>query len=505
MAVHILGDSNLRNTLEINTERLVTATSEEYVFKMATSNESVKTHLESTMEDPKIVFIMTPINEVVKTVQKNPAKGRDETLRAVIEDLGKIVHNSALAKKNTLHVLIPPFLRLEPAWYSTRVRLGVFYVKDIIKSTSPWNIVVSSCTDITPQDLDGDRVHLNAAGKEKFYKTLEGDVLKCKENLSTKEDGQLMEWADDFEPPTPNTMRKRTRKPSQGESDSEEMIGKKAKLDSVLDKLDSLVKEIKHERTSTKQELATINIAVEENKVAVSEVKEQVAELIAKTETKGVLTAEMREDIDSLENENLKQTIVVRKLKVLDDETVPKEKKALRSYIQKVARALVAKILDQSDVGSVRYAAPLYSFIDPTKKDNAVGLVPPFKVGFTTKDAAIRFREAALKKAKEENSEYKKTYFTFFQSSGTRVRTMLLWSLADILKTETKDVWVAQNQAKPTLQIKEDGRIKESLTFVKAMVKYSEKVPIKVIEEATKLAKKNYGGNLKETFIILKD
>jgi hypothetical protein len=165
----------------------------------------------------------------------------------------------------------------------------------------------------------------------------------------------------------------------------------------------------------------------------------------------------------------------------------------------------VSKLLSPADVTSVRYAAPLYSFIDPTKKDNAVGLVPPFKVGFNTKDAAIKFREAALKKAKEENSEYKKTYFTFFQSTGTRVRTMLLWSLADILKTETRDVWVAQNQAKPTLQVKENGRISESLTFVKAMVKYGDKVPIKVIEEATKLAKKSFSGNLKETFIILKD
>jgi hypothetical protein len=505
MVIHMLGDSNLRNTLEINTERLVTATSEEYVFKMATSNESIKTHLESTLEDPKIIFIMTPLNEVVKSVQKNQSKGRDETLREVIAEMSKIVHASAAAKKNTLHVLIPPFLRLEPNWYDTRVRLGVFYVKDCIKRSSPWIIVVSSITDIAPEDLDGDRIHLNATGKEKFYKVLEGDVLKCRENLATTEDGQLMEWANDFEPPTPGTMRKRMRKPSQDESGDEGALGKKAKLDSVLDKLDSLVKEIKQERASTKQELGSINVAVEENKVAVGEVKDQVTGLIAQAKKNEVLTAEMREDIDSLENENLKQTVVVRKLKVLDEEAVPKEKKALRSYIQKVARALVAKIQSQAEVGSVRYAAPLYSFIDPTKKDNAVGLVPPFKIGFVSKDAAIKFREEALKKAKEDGSEYKKTYFTFFQSSGTRVRTMLLWSLADILKTETKDVWVAQNQAKPTLQIKENGRITESLTFVKAMVKYGEKIPIKVIEEATKLAKKNFGGNLKETFIVLKD
>jgi hypothetical protein len=82
---------------------------------------------------------------------------------------------------------------------------------------------------------------------------------------------------------------------------------------------------------------------------------------------------------------------------------------------------------------------------------------------------------------------------------------MLLWSLADLLKTETKQVWVAQNLAKPTLQVKEGMRITESLTFVKAMTKYGEKIPQKTLEEATRLAKKSFSGNLRETFVVLKD
>jgi hypothetical protein len=502
MPIHLLGDSNLRNTLEINKERLVTATSEEFIFKMATSNESIKTHLEATLDDPQIIFIMTPINEVVKIVQRNQAKGRDETLRAVIEEMSKIVHASAAAKRNTLHVLIPPFLRLEPNWFGTRVRLGVFYTKDSIKSSSPWNIVVSSITEIVSGDLDDDNVHLNAFGKEKFYITLESDIVKCKENLKSLGEGQPMEWAaDEFEPPTPNTMRKRNREQRVQESEEEDVGGKKARLDSVLDKLDSLVKEIKHERASTKQELGTLNIAVEENKVGLNELKDQVADMAKK---KDVLTAEMREDIDSLENENLKQVVVVRKL-TAETGPIPMERKALRAYIQSVARAIVAKILDQDAAKTVKYGAPLYSFIDPTKKDNAAGLVPPFKIGFSSKEAAVRFREAALRKAKEVGSNYKNTYFTFFQSAGTRVRTMLLWSLVDGLKTETREAWVAQNASKPTLQVKENGRITDSLTFVKAMTKYGDKIPRKTIEEATKLAKKNFSGNLKETFVVLED
>ncbi len=397
MPIHLLGDSNLRNTLEINTDRLVTATSEEFIFKMATSNESIKTYLEAIMEDPKIIFIMTPLNEVCKTVQKNQAKGRDETLRAVIEETSKIVHASAAVRKNTLHVLIPPFLRLDPSWYSTRVRLGIFYVREYITATSPWNIVTSSITDIATEDLCDDKIHLNAQGKEKFYKVLEADILKCKENLSSVEVGQPMEWAADVsEPPTPATLRKRIRNRNQSGSEDEETFGKKAKLDTVLDKLDSLVKEIKQERADTKQELGAINIAVEESKVAVGELKEQVAGFAAQSKKKDVLTAEMREDIDSLENENLKQVVVVRKLKAEDNAAVPKEKKALRTYVQSISRALVAKILDQEAAKQVKYGAPLYSFVDPTKKDNAAGLVPPFKIGFASKDMAVHTGLIAL-------------------------------------------------------------------------------------------------------------
>ncbi len=57
------------------------------------------------------------------------------------------------------------------------------------------------------------------------------------------------------------------------------------------------------------------------------------------------LTAEMREDIDGLENENLKNTVIVRKLAT--KESVPKDKKALRNFIQSKARELVMKIVNK--------------------------------------------------------------------------------------------------------------------------------------------------------------
>jgi hypothetical protein len=506
MAVFILGDSNMRNTWEENKERLTAAVGEAITFKMATSNESLKAHLEGIEGQPKMIFIMTPLNEVVKIVQKMPAKGRDETLRSVIGEMGKIVHNSAKTRQACLHILIPPFLRLEPNWFATRVRLGLFYVKENITKASPWNIAMSSQIDITEEDLGSDKIHLNEKGKEKFYQSLEHDILKCKEIL--EEDTVHMDWASQLsethEPPTPNTMRKRTR--NETEEDEEDDGGrKKARLDTILDKIDGLVKEIKQDRAEARKDLEKIELKVEENCVSLTEVKAQVETIQTEAVKKDVLTAEMREDIDGLENENLKQVVVVRKLKAEDGEVVPRDTKALKRYIQNLGRKLVASILNDEVAKQVKYAAPLYSFIDPTKKDNQTGLVPPFKIGFLTKDAAVRFRDAALKEAKKEGSVYKKTYFTFFQSPGTRIRVMILWSIADKLKSDKRDVWVSQNTSKPALQVKESGRIIENLSYVKAVNKYGDKIPSKTIEEATKIAKRSFSGNLKQTFVVLND
>jgi hypothetical protein len=494
-----LGDSNFRNTCEVNKERLEASIGEEFTFKMATSNESVKAHLEAMTEGPSIIIIGTPINEVVKITSNNKNKGRDETMRAIIEELSKIVHQSAVSWPGTLHILFPPFLRLEPAWMGTKIRLGVFYVKDHVTVNSPPNILVSNSVDVNKDDLDDDKIHLNQSGKEKLFKVIESDLLRCKERPV---DGQGQDWAADmYEPPTPTTFRKRPR-PAEGlESGDEEAGGKKAKLDSVLDKIESLVREIKQERTETKMEINSLAEKVEENKTGLDEVKETLKTLKERRDG-AFLDAITREDIDGLENENLKNTIIVRKLKT--PATIPREKKAWRAFVQTEARKLVAKILDQAAAKEVRYAAPLFAFIDPSKKDNRPGLIPPFKIGFSTKDGAVRFREAALKKSKEEGSEFKETYFSYFQSTGTRIRTMLMWSVCDAIKSNTTDCWVNQT-SKPTLQIKEGGRIVKTLSFVNTMVEYKDKISRKTIDEATKLAKKGFAGNLEKIFIVIKD
>jgi hypothetical protein len=503
----IYGDSNYRNMLEQHKARLSASLDEEITFKMVTSNESLKTQLEALEKAPKVIIIATHLNEVVRTVSVNKNKGRDETIRSVIGETSRIVHASATVRPETVHIIVPPFFRLEPQWISTRIRLGVFYVKDNVTTSSPWNVAVASQVGITSDDLVDDNVHLNNGGKQKLFQSIENDLKKCLEKL--KDGQQNRDWAmdEDSEPPTPATLRKRPREePTNSDEEEESEQGKKkAKLDTMIDKIDILVKTIQKERADTKTELLTLTTKVNESNAAVEAVKETVESLKTGQKSDLNLTAEMREDIDSLENENLKSTVIVRKLKEKPGEPVPKDKKLLRSYIQSTARKLVGEILGEDAIIGVKYAAQLYSFIDPSKKDNQAGLVPPFKVGFATKDMAVKFREAGIKLSKEDGNTHKGVYFSFFQSAGTRVRLMLMWSIADALKTDQNEVWINQNLAKPTLQIKEGGRITKTLSFVKTIAEYKDKIPQKTLDEATKVAKRSFAGNLEKTFLVLKD
>ena len=81
---------------------------------------------------------------------------------------------------------------------------------------------------------------------------------------------------------------------------------------------------------------------------------------------------------------------------------------------------------------------------------------------------------------------------------------MLLWGVADSIKSDTREVWVNQNANKPTLQVKEEGKVK-TFTFSKALADYKEKIAKKTMDEATKIAKRYFAGQLKKTFIVISD
>jgi len=476
---------------------------EDVVFELVTTNESLGLALNTRQDKPSIIIYCAPLNEIVATLAKYPNKGRDQTIKSTVEKQNKLINIYANANPQSLHIVMPPFLRQEPTWIEDRLSLVLYYIKLTVSKQSPQNTAVGSNIEIMAEDLGNDKVHLNDTGKEKLHGIIQSDIQKVKDATSGDDDDMMetnsqlwsSQLSNTMEPPTPATLKRRQRSDVEDEEDDDVEQPKRAKNDNVMDTLQLILKEMRDDRAKNSFKLEEIDGKVEEVIGKVTKIEEQ-------QESDKLLTSAMREDIDALENESLKSIVIVRKLKT--KEIVPKDQKSLKPFILAQAKALVREILDDEAVEDIKFVASLYATIDPTKKDNAAGLVPPFKVGFKNREFGIKFRDQGVANAKEEGNKFSSTYFTHCQGSATRIRVSLLWAVATAIKNKNKEVWVNQGSSKPTLQIKQGGKVR-SYTFAKAMQEFGKKIPQKSIDDATKIAKKFFSGQLEKTFIVLSD
>ena len=82
-----------------------------------------------------------------------------------------------------------------------------------------------------------------------------------------------------------------------------------------------------------------------------------------------------------------------------------------------------------------------------------------------------------------------------------------MWGAADKIKNPAKgiDAWVSQNFNKPMLQVKGEEKFQRGYTYVNAMVKYGDKIEAKTKEDALKIARRAFPGQVEKIFYILKD
>jgi len=301
-------------------ETLSAKVQEKINFFPYSSNETLKAVLEGKDSDNhKIILVTAPLNEIVHKLKTGKKKGRDETIKTVIEEQNKLVNASAVkeGRLGVLHLVTPPLLRLEPAWMDERIRLVTLYMRDYIAERSPWNVGIGNPIDVTSVNLNNDKVHLNDMGLEKLYKGLEKDLLKCKENLGEGPEFQLsQDWASQVmdesirDPPTPGTMRKRgrTQDPdtSDEEDDDEESVNKKTKKDTAEDKMDkiyALMKEMKKDNKLARTDVVALRDKVDSTDKKVDNLMVEFNGLKGECVRDTELTAEMREDEEGAEGQ----------------------------------------------------------------------------------------------------------------------------------------------------------------------------------------------------------
>jgi hypothetical protein len=495
----LVGDSNLRNVVEENQKAISTKLNDEIVFEQAGTNESLKTILEASTTEYNQVVIATLLNEITKLGKA--VKTRDDIINTVTKQQAEIVAKHAELHPNTRYIVLPPFMRFEPPWLPDKLRVIQLHLKDHLEQTGKSNINYGVPVEITDKDLKPDNVHLNEAGKEKLLRSLIGTPSPSP-RPSINASPPISNWANT---PLTRARSKRTRQATNESDSDEEVVCKKARDNDysaiILAKLNQMTDEMREERAKAAERadhlVAQLNINIQ----TTTNNAKKIEELSKSQETFNSTVASLREDLDVVENENMRSIIIIRKLTT--DKIIPKTKSEMNTLLKELASDLVAKL--GGNAAMIKFVTMAYSEVDQTKQNNRKNQVPTFKIGFNNKDDAITFKEKGTKAAKDKDSEIHKVVFAYQQCSATRIRCTIMWAIANKLKADGQEAWVNAATSKPKLQVKGDKKYPTDYTFVAAIDKYQHLLKDGDLKDASLQAKKFFKGQCKQLFVVLKD
>jgi hypothetical protein len=512
----IIGDSNFRELYTTCKDDLVKTLKIPIKFEYATSVTSIKTVLESPDFKHDIVFIACPTNEI-GLKSKNNTKSREGIIESVMNDFFDGIGGAADRFGSTLFVVCYPFLRFEPPWIEAKMEFYKETLRKILNTSNHANVHLGSDLTIAQSELKPDRVHLNKEGIKKLYGNIVADMKTALTEvvvLRTGED-EMDEGspnsASDSTPPSVVSQRSLRKTPARNKRHFEDpdpddgvKVSKRrrsngAKIENVLDKLDLFMKELREDRSRNEDRFTQIEGKLEAAIVNQEELKKDVKVM---KENDNCFAASLREDLDAMENINSRDTVIVKKLSI--EGSCPTDKKDLSSLVLETGKQILTLVMGNDT--QMKFIAPLY--LKNERRAPRVGErneLPPFKITFKHVADALTFKEKAIAASKVPDHRLYKAYFAHQQNVATRVRLMLLWSVAEHLKKENKESWVTQSSPKPALCVKHAGTQVKTYSFIEAMTSYGEKVEKKVIDEATKLARKFYYGQVEKIFVILKD
>ncbi len=498
----------MRQTYLKYKEDLASEVGRTIVFEQATNNASIKIALEKERNPkPDLIYISSILNEINKSTGKG--KPTEGIIKAITEEQNIIINSEASKIENSsrLYLQCNPMLRQDPKWMEEKLLQIKFYMKEQHSIYSPVNVIIVGEPIIEPADLETDKVHLNEEGKRKFYEKIRADLLEGKSEIEKFKDfgndWSNLDLSQKLSQKTPRTAKKRQRTEDiEVDDDSPANSPKKKKEDdSVKAMLKAFMDEIKEDRKLSAKKTEELEESIDKLKESEIEIRQEVKKLKGNKDKDNSFSASLREDMDAIENENLRSIVIVKKLKTT--EPTSGDKTEMSKLAQKQARKLAGEILGSDD--SIAYIGLLPTGGKPLRA--TPGLIPPFKIAFKCKEKGIEFKEKMVQKSKVATDDAYKSYVASQQCMATRIRTGLMWNVADKIKDDSKgiDSWVNQSLNKPNLQVKGEERNQVSYSYVAAMNKYGKKLDQKAKDEALKLAKKFFPGQIEKIFIVIKD
>jgi hypothetical protein len=513
MNLCIVGDSNFRELFTLHKEDLARCLKTPVHFEYATSVASIKTVLESPDFRPDILFISCPTNEISQK-SRNNTKSREGIIESVMNDFFDIISKHAEKLGSTLFVICYPTLRLEPPWLEGKMDFYKECLKSTLNNTNVGNVHLGSDIQITATDLKPDRVHLNKEGIKKLYNIILGDmktslteIVVLRTGEDRMEEDSSSGLSDVSTPPTQRSLRKTPARNKRNFDEVDETEVKKpkkrrsnvAKIENVLDKLDLFMKELREDRGKNEARFEQVESKLTATIIGQEDLKKEIKQL---KESDNCFAASVREDLDAVENLNSRDTVIVKKLSITTP--CPTDRKDVANLVLEVGKEILTLI--NGDCNAMKYISPLFMRTERRPpREGERNELPPFKITFKLVSDAIIFKEKAIAASKDPANRLYKAYFAHQQNVGTRVRLMLLWAVADHLKKENKESWVNQSSPKPTLMVKHAGAQVKTYTFIEAMTSYGNKLEGKALEEANRLARRFYYGQVEKIFIVLKD
>jgi hypothetical protein len=259
--------------------------------------------------------------------------------------------------------------------------------------------------------------------------------------------------------------------------------------------------EMREERMKAAERADVLVVKINSTSEATTNNTKKIEELTKSQETLNTSMASMREDIDVVENDNMRNVIMIRKLKTT--KTLPKTKAEINEFLKDEANALVASLGGNSSM--IKFVTMAYGELDMAKQNGRQGQIPAFKIGFKSKDDAITFKEKGTQSAKDKDSNLHKVVFAYQHCSATRIRTTVMWIIVNKLKAQGKECWVNTNTNKPKLQVKTEKKFPTDYSYVAAVTKFKDLIEEDDLTEVNAQARKFFKGQCKQLFIILKE
>jgi len=504
-----IGDSNLINTYNAH-KRLIGEAIGDNIFEQAMTNESIKMLLSGcNIEQIGKVVIGTILNEVAWRCRAAAEKDRDEVLQKTVKDQVDVVSEFSIANPSITIVILCPLPRGDPEWMDSKVPEVTQKLKEEFGKLGNDKITFAQPTILELSDIAKDKVHLTTTGMKKYLETIIGKI-----DVDTEEEMEQdsSDWAASTTTPGKMNLRSNSKRGREEYKESEDPLKTikrpratgKSELLRIFDEIRELSKKMQKSNENIEnysKKLDANVVTTTTNTKSISDLGKKVDKQEKRMDKMDTAIAQLEERADESINENLKDVIIVRRLKHKDP--IPKTKAEINTMLKVIADKMVVDMGGAAD--TIKFVAMAYGEIDQAKQARRHGTVPAFIIGFKQKQDAISFKEAGSKKAKIEGGDYHKVVFAYRHCLGSRIRTMILWKIVNKLKEEGKETWVNVNMTRPKLQIKNGDKYPLEFDFVQAITKFKGKLIDPDLKEANDIARRHYKGRCQQVFLVLKD